>query len=194
MTDDARGELLAHDMVTLLDHAVTCLEETMTGRTSKIQVAVSNINLVKDTLRRAAPVPQCDAGSAEAWCNRVAFLKVDGTWRADDDSIDAVLDEFLDALVPPPSEAGREDELAEWKQAASVEAGLRREFLARAETAEAQLASARKALEPFAINVGAVSLSKALGHITREHLLAARAALSPNPGTVATSSTDRGSP
>lgn len=41
----------------------------------------------------------------------------------------------------------------------------------------AQLASARKALEPFALDVGAVSLGKALGHITREHLLAAKAAL-----------------
>jgi hypothetical protein len=33
------------------------------------------------------------------------------------------------------------------------------------------------ALKPFAQNAKAVSLSKALGHITREHLLNARAAL-----------------
>ena len=33
------------------------------------------------------------------------------------------------------------------------------------------------ALKPFAMNVDAVSLSKALGHITREHLRDARAAL-----------------
>lgn len=31
------------------------------------------------------------------------------------------------------------DEVAEWRQAAKVEAGLRREFLARAEKAEASL-------------------------------------------------------
>jgi len=35
----------------------------------------------------------------------------------------------------------------------------------------------RKALEPFALDVGAISLSRALGHISREHLLAAKAAL-----------------
>jgi hypothetical protein len=39
------------------------------------------------------------------------------------------------------------------------------------------LAKAREALKPFALNPGAVSLSKALGHISREHLLAARDAL-----------------
>jgi hypothetical protein len=39
-----------------------------------------------------------------------------------------------------------------------------------------QLVTARLALKPFALNVGAISLSKALGHITREHLLAAKAA------------------
>lgn len=33
-------------------------------------------------------------------------------------------------------------DLAEWKQAAAVEAGLRREFLTRAETAEGALATA----------------------------------------------------
>ena len=35
----------------------------------------------------------------------------------------------------------------------------------------------RDALAPFALNVEGVSLSVARGHITREHLLAARAAL-----------------
>jgi hypothetical protein len=34
-----------------------------------------------------------------------------------------------------------------------------------------------RALTPFALNVGAVSLSRALGHITREDLLQAHAAL-----------------
>ena len=34
-----------------------------------------------------------------------------------------------------------------------------------------------EALKPFALNPGAVSLSKALGHISREHLLAARDAI-----------------
>lgn len=43
--------------------------------------------------------------------------------------------------------AAAEEELGEWKQAASVEAGLRREFLARTEAAEAQLQAMRKALE-----------------------------------------------
>jgi hypothetical protein len=52
----------------------------------------------------------------------------------------------------------------------------------RADRLEAQIASARKALEPFAADVGAVSLSKALGHISREHLLAAKAALSDEQG------------
>ena len=35
----------------------------------------------------------------------------------------------------------------------------------------------RAALRPFALDVGAVSLSRALGHITREDLLRARDAL-----------------
>jgi len=39
------------------------------------------------------------------------------------------------------------DELGEWKQAAGVEAGLRREFLARAEKAEASLGALVKALD-----------------------------------------------
>lgn len=39
------------------------------------------------------------------------------------------------------------------------------------------LAKAREALVPFAMDVGAVSLSRALGHVTRDHLLAAKAAL-----------------
>jgi hypothetical protein len=39
----------------------------------------------------------------------------------------------------------------------------------------------RAALEPFARNVYAVSLSEALGHIEREHLHNARAALEPKP-------------
>ncbi len=43
-----------------------------------------------------------------------------------------------------------------------------------------QLAKLREALKPFALNGGAISLSKALGHITREHLLAAREALNDN--------------
>jgi outer membrane protein TolC len=38
------------------------------------------------------------------------------------------------------------------------------------------------ALQPFAQNVKAVSLSNALGHITREHLLNARAALDKDAG------------
>jgi aminoglycoside phosphotransferase (APT) family kinase protein len=42
------------------------------------------------------------------------------------------------------------DEIEEWKQAASVEAGLRREFLARAEKAEAEIKRLRAALGPFA--------------------------------------------
>ena len=36
----------------------------------------------------------------------------------------------------------------------------------------------RAALKPFALDVNARSLAEALGHITREHLLDARAALS----------------
>jgi hypothetical protein len=35
---------------------------------------------------------------------------------------------------------GKNAEIAEWRQAASVEAGLRREFLARAEAAESRIA------------------------------------------------------
>lgn len=42
----------------------------------------------------------------------------------------------------------------------------------------AQVERMKSALEPFALNPGAVSLSKALGHITREHLLAAKEAFS----------------
>jgi len=44
----------------------------------------------------------------------------------------------------------RLSELDEWKQAASVEAGLRREFLARAEKAEAEVARLTAALELIA--------------------------------------------
>jgi hypothetical protein len=39
-----------------------------------------------------------------------------------------------------------------------------------------------QALRPFAINAGAVSLSGALGHITREDLIRAREALSVTGG------------
>lgn len=42
---------------------------------------------------------------------------------------------------------------------------------------EGLLDTVADALKPFALNVGAVSLSGALGHISREHLLAARDAL-----------------
>jgi hypothetical protein len=43
--------------------------------------------------------------------------------------------------------------------------------------ARAEIERLRAALKPFAKRVGAVSLSAALGHITREHLLEARRAL-----------------
>ena len=43
----------------------------------------------------------------------------------------------------------------------------------------AENARLRAALEPFARNVEAVSLSATLGHITREHLWEARRALEP---------------
>ncbi len=43
--------------------------------------------------------------------------------------------------------AGRLSELGEWKQAASVEADLRREFLARAEKAEATVKDLKAALK-----------------------------------------------
>jgi hypothetical protein len=39
------------------------------------------------------------------------------------------------------------------------------------------IALAIKALEPFALNPGAISLSAALGHISRENLLAAKEAV-----------------
>jgi len=39
----------------------------------------------------------------------------------------------------------------------------------------------RSALEPFAANVNAWSLSRAMGHISREHLFAARKALDHKP-------------
>jgi hypothetical protein len=41
----------------------------------------------------------------------------------------------------------------------------------------ARIEALEAALQPFAQNVKAASLSKALGHITREHLLNVRAAL-----------------
>jgi prefoldin subunit 5 len=47
---------------------------------------------------------------------------------------------------------------------------------------EARIEALEAALKPFAQNVKAVSLSKALGHITREHLLNARAALDKDAG------------
>lgn len=49
----------------------------------------------------------------------------------------------------------------------------------RAEAAEDRIATLTEALEPFARNVDATSLAKACGHVTREHLHAARAALHP---------------
>lgn len=52
----------------------------------------------------------------------------------------ALFSEMMDEM----SEKDRE--LAEWKQAAGVEAGLRREFLARAEKAEAELRATLKAV------------------------------------------------
>ena len=45
----------------------------------------------------------------------------------------------------------------------------------------ARVAQLEDALEPFARKVDAKSLSEALGHIEREHLLAARAALKDAP-------------
>lgn len=61
----------------------------------------------------------------------------------------------------------------------SLKAALAEETdaLAKAEADNEQL---RTALEPFARNVDAVSLSATLGHITREHLQNARRALEPN--------------
>lgn len=44
------------------------------------------------------------------------------------------------------SHIDQQEELREWKQAAQVEAGLRREFLARAEKAEAELDATLKAV------------------------------------------------
>lgn len=44
------------------------------------------------------------------------------------------------------------------------------------ERAAKRIGELEEALRPFAVSVGAVSLTKALGHITREHLLVARAA------------------
>ncbi len=51
------------------------------------------------------------------------------------------------------------------------------EALAEIERLDVEVAKLRAALEPFARNVDALYLSKALGHIEREHLLKARAAL-----------------
>lgn len=45
----------------------------------------------------------------------------------------------------------------------------------------AEIEQLKAALQPFALNVNAVSLRDALGHITREDLLRARAALEPKP-------------
>ena len=45
----------------------------------------------------------------------------------------------------------------------------------------ARVAKLEAALEPFARNVNAISLREALGHIEREHLLDARAALKDAP-------------
>ena len=55
-------------------------------------------------------------------------------------ALDFVRQVANDCLARVPA-ATLPQELEEWKQAASVEAGLRREFLARAEKAEAALAS-----------------------------------------------------
>jgi multidrug resistance efflux pump len=63
------------------------------------------------------------------------------------------------------------------KQTAHVEA-----LKATLEQAQARIKVLEAALQPFAQNVKAVSLSKALGHITREHLLKARAALKKDAG------------
>jgi hypothetical protein len=49
----------------------------------------------------------------------------------------------------------------------------------------------RAALEPFARNVDALSLSKALGHIEREHLWAARKALANEQGGGGNERSDR---
>ena len=46
----------------------------------------------------------------------------------------------------------------------------------------AEYVKARDALRPFAAKADAASLSEALGHITREHLLAARSALDRRSG------------
>ena len=46
----------------------------------------------------------------------------------------------------------------------------------------ARVAKLEAALEPFVQNVNAASLREALGHIEREHLLAARAALKERTG------------
>jgi hypothetical protein len=55
---------------------------------------------------------------------------------------------LIESLSKALSEA--EANRDEWKQAAQVEAGLRREFLARAEAAESHLSEAMKVIEPFA--------------------------------------------
>lgn len=63
---------------------------------------------------------------------------------------------------------------AKWQEVASQGIQIERELRAENEWM-------RTALEPFARNVDAVSLSEALGHIEREHLRKARAAMERKP-------------
>lgn len=64
------------------------------------------------------------------------------------DIVERLHGEALACMEPLFAEAA--DEIEEWRQAASVEAGLRREFLVRAEKAEAEIERLRAALEAIA--------------------------------------------
>lgn len=79
-------------------------------------------------------------------------------------------------------------ERAVWKTACSAQANEVERLRATLKSGtvciaerDAEIEQLTAALKPFALNVNAVSLRDALGHISREDLLRARAALEPKP-------------
>ena len=188
----------------MTDHAQTMLadklERLCCAETEKqfFDCITDNIDTIFAALRASAPVAvrklieECEL-AARGPVYKEKYNGYDGhNWSRDSDygrGRHAAADAIASLILPsdsPGSAIRREATAPEpgWLAPALDKAAARAsempDWMTRAHQPQGgdALAKAREALKPFALNPGAVSLSKALGHISREHLLAAKDALS----------------